>query len=178
MALGERLGQKHGFWPRCTGRATEWSPELRIRSAKRLFWNHRRSKQAHSHASCKLNAKPARKLRSGRSKSRFRREPDFADAPESAQNGGFRRLFAAARVADFPHSSRGPRPKASFASKGRLRNAVTHACRFAPQEGPFLGLGTGRNGHHSARAGALDAPKSAPKTRNQLVPKHPGTRPL
>jgi hypothetical protein len=51
-----------------------------------------------------------------RPKMLFRRDPDFADAPETAQNGGFRHNFATACVfADFRPSTRRPRPKASFA---------------------------------------------------------------
>ena len=46
----------------------------------------------------------------------FRRDPDFADVPETAQNGGFRHDFAASCIfADFRPSTRRPRPKASFA---------------------------------------------------------------
>ena len=40
----------------------------------------------------------------------LRRDPNFADAPETAQNGGFRHHFATACVlADFSLSSRRPR---------------------------------------------------------------------
>ena len=51
-----------------------------------------------------------------RPKMLFRRDPDFADAPETAQNGGFRHHFATARFfANFSLSSCDHRPKASFA---------------------------------------------------------------
>ena len=51
-----------------------------------------------------------------RPKMLFRRDPDFADAPETAQNGGFRHHFATARFLAKPFtSSCGPRPKALFA---------------------------------------------------------------
>ena len=56
-----------------------------------------------------------------RPKMLFRRDPDFADAPETAQNGGFRRHFAAARFFANPFtSSCDHRPKASFAREYRL----------------------------------------------------------
>ena len=46
----------------------------------------------------------------------FRRDPDFADAPETAQNGGFCHNFATARFLAKPFtSSCDHRPKASFA---------------------------------------------------------------
>ena len=61
--------------------------------------------------------------------------------------------------------------KASFALKGWLRNAAAHACSFASQ-GHFFGLETGTYGHHSVRAGALDAQTGAQTP--QLVFKHPG----
>ena len=86
----------------------------------------------------------------------FRRDPDFADAPETAQNDGFRRQFAAARFFANPFTqSCDHRPKASFASIGWLRNAAALACCFAPQ-GHFFGLETGTYGHHRVRADALD----------------------
>ena len=92
-----------------------------------------------------------------RPKMLFRRDPDFADAPETAQNGGFRHHFATACVfADFSLSTRRPRPKASFAREYRLRNVAALACCFAPR-GHFFGLETGTYGHHSVRAGALEA---------------------
>ena len=51
-----------------------------------------------------------------RPKMLFRRDPDFADAPETAQNGGFRHHFATARFfANFLRLSCDHRPKASFA---------------------------------------------------------------
>ena len=91
-----------------------------------------------------------------RPKMLFRRDPDFADAPETAQNGGFRHHFATARFfANVSLSARRPRPKASFARKYRLRNVAALACCFAPR-GHFFGLETGTYGHHSVRAGALD----------------------
>ena len=97
----------------------------------------------------------------------FRCDPDFADAPETAQNGGFRRQFAAARFLAKPFTpSCDHRPKASFAPKGWLRNAAALACCFAPQ-GHFFGLETGTYGHQSVRAGALDAQIGAPNP--QLV---------
>ena len=49
-----------------------------------------------------------------------------------------------------------PKPKASFAREYWLRNVAALACCFAPQ-GHFFGLVTGTYGHHSVRAGALDA---------------------
>ena len=51
-----------------------------------------------------------------RPKMLLRRDPNFADAPETAQNSGFRRKFAAPRVfANFLLLSCGPSPSASFA---------------------------------------------------------------
>ena len=69
----------------------------------------------------------------------FRRDPDFADAPETTQNGGFRRQFAAARFFTKPLTSSCDhnRPNASFAHTVWLRNAAALACCFAPQ-GNFL----------------------------------------
>ena len=56
-----------------------------------------------------------------RPKMLFRRDPDFTDAPETAQNGDFRHHFATALFfADFRPSTRRPRPKASFARQYRL----------------------------------------------------------
>ena len=53
-----------------------------------------------------------------RPKMLLRRDPNFADAPETAQNSGFRRKFAAPRVfANFLLLSCGPSPSASFARK-------------------------------------------------------------
>ena len=75
-----------------------------------------------------------------RPKMLFRRGPDFADAPETAQNGGFRHHFATARFfANVSLSARRPRPKASFARKYRLRNVAALACCFPPK-GTFLAL--------------------------------------
>ena len=92
-----------------------------------------------------------------RPKMLFRRDPDFADAPETAQNGGFRHHFATACVfADFRPSARRPRPKALFAREYWLRNVAGAKYSFAPQ-GHFFGLETGTYGHRSVRAGALDA---------------------
>ena len=49
----------------------------------------------------------------------LRRDTNFADAPETAQNGGFRREFAKPRdYAGFPLSCCGPRPKGLFAPNG------------------------------------------------------------
>ena len=91
----------------------------------------------------------------------FRRDPDFADAPETAQNGGFRHHFATERVfADFSLSTRRPRPEASFAREYWLRNVAGAKYSFAPQ-GHFFGLETGTYGHRSVRAGALDAQTGA-----------------
>ena len=91
----------------------------------------------------------------------FRRDPDFADAPETAQNGGFRHNFATARdFADFRTSARRPRPKPSFAREYWLRNVAGAKYSIAPQ-GHFLGLETGTYGHRSVRAGALEAQTGA-----------------
>jgi len=77
----------------------------------------------------------------------FRRDPDFADAPETAQNGGFRHHFATECVfADFSLSTRRPRPKASFAREYWLRNVAGAKYSFAPQ-GHFFCLETGTYGH-------------------------------
>jgi len=92
-----------------------------------------------------------------RPKMLFRRDPDFADRPKTAQNGGFRHHFAAARFFAKPFtSSCGPRPKASFAREYWLRNVAGTKYSIAPQ-GHFWGLETGTYGHANARAGALDA---------------------
>ena len=92
-----------------------------------------------------------------RPKMLLRRDPNFADAPETAQNGGFRHHFATARFfANFLSSSCDHRPKASFAREYWLRNVAGAKYSIAPQ-GHFLGLETGTYGHHSVRAGALDA---------------------
>ena len=92
-----------------------------------------------------------------RPKMLFRHDPAFADAPETAQDGGFRHHFAKACVfADFRPSIRRPRPKAPFARDYWLRNVAALACCCAPQ-GHFFGLETGTYGHYSVRAGALDA---------------------
>ena len=87
----------------------------------------------------------------------FHRDPDFADAPETAQNGGFCHhhhfaIAAACIFSDFRPSTRSrPSPKASFAREYWLRNvAALVACCFAPH-GHFLGLETGRYGHANAR---------------------------
>ena len=65
----------------------------------------------------------------GRLKMPFHRDPDFADAPETTQNGGFRHHFATACVfADFRPSTRRHRPKASFARKYWLCNVAALAC--------------------------------------------------
>ena len=45
-----------------------------------------------------FQARPARKPRLTDPKCFFRRDPDFADAPETAQDGGFRHHFATQRV--------------------------------------------------------------------------------
>ena len=64
----------------------------------------------------------------------FRRDPDFADAPETAQNGGFHHNFATARfLADSRPSARRPRHKASFARYYWLRNVAGAKYSFAPQ---------------------------------------------
>ena len=56
-----------------------------------------------------------------RPKMLFRRDPDFADAPETAQNGGFRHHFpTACFFTNFSLSSCDHRPKASFAREYRL----------------------------------------------------------
>ena len=88
----------------------------------------------------------------------FRRDPDFADdAPETAQNGGFRHHFATARFLAKPStSSCGPRPEASFAREYRLRNVAGTKYGITPQ-GHFFCLETGTYGHANARAGALEA---------------------
>ena len=92
-----------------------------------------------------------------RPKMLLRRDPNFADAPETAQNGGFRHHFATECVfADFSLLARRPRPKASFARECWLRNVAGANNSFAPQ-GHFFGLETGTYGHHSGRAGALEA---------------------
>ena len=92
-----------------------------------------------------------------RPKMLFRRDPDFADAPETAQNGGFRHHFATACVfADFDRQPVGldlkHRLRANIGCETWLRSRVC----FAPQ-GHFFGLETGTYGHHSVRAGALEA---------------------
>ena len=87
----------------------------------------------------------------------FRRDPGFTDAPETAQNGGFRHHFAKACVfADVRPPTRRPRPKASFAREYWLRNVAGAKYSIAPQ-GHFFGLETGAYGHRNVRDGALDA---------------------
>ena len=87
-----------------------------------------------------FQARPARKLRLTDPKCLFRRDPDFADAPETAQDGGFRHHFATACVfADFRPSTCRPRPKAPIAHEYWLRNVAALACCFAPQ-GHLLAL--------------------------------------
>ena len=85
-------------------------------------------------------ARAANRPRADRPKMPLSRDPNFADAPETAQNGGFRRHFATERVfADFFLSTRRPRPKVSFAREYWLRNVAGAKYSIAPQ-GPFLAL--------------------------------------
>ena len=75
--------------PRCTGRAPEWSPkrETPVLASRAL---------ATGPFLRFFQARPARKLRltDPRPRVLLRRDPNFADAPETAQNGGFRHHFA------------------------------------------------------------------------------------
>ena len=99
-----------------------------------------------------FQARPARKLRLADQKCLFRRDPDFADAPETAQDGGFRHHFATACVfADFRPSTCRPRPKAPIAHEYWLRNVAALVCCFAPQ-GHLLGHETGTYGQLRVRA--------------------------
>ena len=69
-----------------------------------------------------------------RPKMPLRRDPNFADAPETAQNGGFRHHFAKACVfAGFSLSTRRPIPKASFAREYWLRNEAGTKYSIVPQ---------------------------------------------
>ena len=76
-----------------------------------------------------------------RPKMLLHRDPNFADAPETAQNGGFRRHFAAARFLANPFtSSCDHRPKASFAREYRLRNVWLRSRAALPPKDTFLAL--------------------------------------
>ena len=166
VVLGDCWGQKHGFRPRCTGRAPEWSskgdmPVLASQApatdpSPRFF-----------------RARPARKLRLTDPKSSSAATQISPTRLKAHKNGGFRRQFAAARFFANPFTqSCDHRPKASFASVGWLRNAAALACCFAPQ-GHFFGLETGTYGHRSVRAGALDAQIGAqnPQLVNSQAPR-------
>ena len=162
IMLGGCWGQKHGFRPRCTGRAPEWSPkrEMPVLASQAL---------ATDPFPRFFQARPARKLRLTDSKcssaatqifpTRLMKKPPkiavfVAISPQ--------RVF----FANFSLSSCDHRPKASFAREYWLRNVAALACCFAPQ-GHFWGLETGTYGHANARAGALEAQIGA--QNSQLV---------
>ena len=90
IMLGDCWGQKHGFRPRRTGRAPEWWSEARNACFGITGARNRRIPTLLPYETCTQTPLDRPKLL-------FRRDPDFADAPETAQNGGFRRHFAAAR---------------------------------------------------------------------------------
>ena len=128
IMLGDCWGQKHGFRPRCTGGGPERSPKREMPDL----------------ASQALATDPFTRF----FQLRHARKPRLADPACSSaatqisptrlkppKNGGFRRQFAAARFLAKPiiTPSCDPRPKASFAPKGWLRNAAAHACGFATQ---------------------------------------------
>ena len=150
IMLGDCWGQKHGFRPRCTGRAPEWSPkrEMPVLASQAL---------ATDPFPRFFQARPARKLRLTDPKcssAATQISPTRLKPPKMtvfAANSPQRVFFA-----NFSLSSCDHRPKASFARKYWLRNVAALACCFAPQ-GHFLGLETGTYGHHSVRAGALEA---------------------
>ena len=97
----------------------------------------------------------------GRPKMLLRRDPNLADAPETAQNGGFRHRFATECIfADLSLPIRRSRPKSSFAREHWLRNVAGAKYSISPH-GHFFGLETGTYWHHSIRAGALDAQAGA-----------------
>ena len=70
----------------------------------------------------------------GRHKLLFHRDPDFADAPETAQNDDFRRHFAPACFFAKPFTQAcGPRPKAPLAPKLWLRSLAGREISILPQ---------------------------------------------
>ena len=122
IMLGDCWGQKHGFWPRCIGRAPGWSPKREMPVL---------ASQALATDPCPrfFQARPARKLRltdprcSSAATTQVSRFTDVV--PETAQNGGFRHHFATACVfADVRPSTRRHRPKAPFAREYWLRNVA------------------------------------------------------
>ena len=150
IMLGDCWGQNHGFRPRRTGRAPEWSPKREMPDlASRAL--------AADPFPRFFQARPARKLRLTDPKcssAATQISPTRLKPPKMA-------VFVAispqrAVFADFRPSARRPRPKASFAREYWLWNVAALACCFAPQ-GHFFGLETGTYGHHSVRAGALEA---------------------
>ena len=151
IALGKREGQKYGFRPRCTGRAPERSPKQKTPVlASQAF--------ASNSFSSILQVRPARKLRltdpkctSAASQISLTRLklPKIAVFVTNSLQRAFSRNWPRQPTCR-------PKPKASFAREYWLRNVAALACCFAPQ-GHFLGLETGTYGHHSVRAGALDA---------------------
>ena len=163
-------GQKHRFRPRCTGRAPpEWSPkrETPVLASRAL---------ATDPFPRLFQARPARKLRltdpecscaaTEISPTRLK-PPKMAVFVTISPQSAFLRISLCQPVGlDLKH-----RLRANIGCETWLVPSIA----FCP-EGIFWGLETGTYGHCSVRAGALDAqtPKSARKTRNGLVVKHPG----
>ena len=77
------------------GHVAPAGPQNGLRSEKRLFWHHGRSQQTHSTL---LPSETCAQTPLDRPKMLLRRDPNFANAPETAQNGGFRHHFATASI--------------------------------------------------------------------------------
>ena len=150
LMLGDCWGQKHGFWPRRTGRAPEWSPkrEMPVLASRAL---------ATDPFPRFFQARPARKL--------CLTDPKCSSAATQISPTRLKPPKMAVFVTISPPRvfSRNPSHKAAIIDlKHRLRANI--GCetwlrsRVAlPPEGHFFGLETGTYGHHSVRAGALDA---------------------
>ena len=150
IMLGDCWGQKHGFRPRRTGRAPEWSPkrEMPVLASRAL---------ATDPFPRFFQARPARKLRLT--------DPKCSSAATQISPTRLKPPKMAVFVTISPQrvflriSHRQP---VGLDLKHRLRANIgceTWLARkysFAPQ-GHFFGLETGTYGHHSVRAGALDA---------------------
>ena len=156
--LGGCWGQKHGFQPRCTGRAPEWSPkrETSVLASRAL---------AIDLFPRSFQARPARKLRLtdlNCSCAATQISPTRLKPPKMAvfvTISPQRVFFSNVSLSSCDH-----RPKASFAREYWLRDVAGTKYSFAPQ-GHFFGLETGTYGYHSVRAGALDAQIGAQNPR-------------
>ena len=109
IMLGDCWGQKHGFRP-----TLHWQGPRMVSEARNACAGIRGARKRPIPTFFPSGTCTQTPL--DRTNIIFRREPNFVDAPETAQDGSFRHHFATACVfADFRPSTCRPRPKASFA---------------------------------------------------------------